>query len=214
MSRVAPREVSMELGSSSTRVALALALVAGCTLSTSVARGQAGELDSIYVSPALPTTADAIVMHVITLCTNPFPDGPVVFGHTITLQATFLFPPCAAILPPQYDTAFPLPHLEAGVYTVQAIGGDVNLPGTGAIVYTTTFTVAEPASLRLIGDKFEVKILHGAVVANGTVVGGESVPSVRLSDGAGFFWFYDSANPEVTVKLLDARGLNGHFWFF
>jgi hypothetical protein len=35
-----------------------------------------------------------------------------------------------------------------------------------------------------------------------------------LGDQSGVFWFYDPANPELLVKVLDGRGVNGHFWVF
>ncbi len=38
--------------------------------------------------------------------------------------------------------------------------------------------------------------------------------AVALSADTGYFWFFDSANVEVVLKVLDGRGLNGHFWTF
>ncbi|HEX5760548.1 MAG TPA: cellulase family glycosylhydrolase [Thermoanaerobaculia bacterium] len=38
--------------------------------------------------------------------------------------------------------------------------------------------------------------------------------AVRDTDGSGFFWFFDAANFELVVKVLDARGLNGRWWVF
>lgn len=37
---------------------------------------------------------------------------------------------------------------------------------------------------------------------------------VPFSDQAATFWFFDPKNPEVTVKVLDGRPVNGHFWVF
>ena len=31
---------------------------------------------------------------------------------------------------------------------------------------------------------------------------------------SGFFWFFNDANIELVVKILDARPVNGHFWVF
>jgi hypothetical protein len=33
-------------------------------------------------------------------------------------------------------------------------------------------------------------------------------------DSSGFFWFFTRDNIELVVKALDARAVNGHFWFF
>jgi len=37
---------------------------------------------------------------------------------------------------------------------------------------------------------------------------------VALSDDTGYFWFFDSANVEVVVKVLDGCAINGHRWVF
>ena len=35
-----------------------------------------------------------------------------------------------------------------------------------------------------------------------------------FTDQAGFFWFFDPANLELVVKLLDGRAINDRFWVF
>jgi len=35
-----------------------------------------------------------------------------------------------------------------------------------------------------------------------------------LTPDTGYFWFFDSANVELVVKVLDGRAINGHFWVF
>ena len=35
-----------------------------------------------------------------------------------------------------------------------------------------------------------------------------------LLEDTGYFWFFDSDNAELMVKVLDGRDLNGHFWVF
>ena len=35
-----------------------------------------------------------------------------------------------------------------------------------------------------------------------------------LTDETGTFWFFDSSNVELLVKVLDGRPLNGHHWVF
>lgn len=37
---------------------------------------------------------------------------------------------------------------------------------------------------------------------------------VALTGEAGYFWFFDPGNTEVTVKILDGRAVNGHWWVF
>jgi hypothetical protein len=38
--------------------------------------------------------------------------------------------------------------------------------------------------------------------------------SVPLSGDTGYFWFFNSSNLELVIKILDGRGLNGRFWVF
>jgi ELWxxDGT repeat protein len=38
--------------------------------------------------------------------------------------------------------------------------------------------------------------------------------AVALTADTGYFWFFDAANVEVILKVLDGRGLNGHHWVF
>jgi hypothetical protein len=37
---------------------------------------------------------------------------------------------------------------------------------------------------------------------------------VSEGDQTGAFWFFDPANLELLVKVIDGRALTGHFWFF
>ena len=38
--------------------------------------------------------------------------------------------------------------------------------------------------------------------------------AIGLTADTGYFWFFNSANVELVVKVLDARGVDGHFWVF
>jgi len=38
--------------------------------------------------------------------------------------------------------------------------------------------------------------------------------AVALTADTGYFWFFDAANVEVILKVLDGRGLNDHHWVF
>ena len=46
----------------------------------------------------------------------------------------------------------------------------------------------------------------GAITGNGT--------ARTLTADTGFFWFFNSANVELVVKILDGRSINGNFWVF
>jgi hypothetical protein len=36
----------------------------------------------------------------------------------------------------------------------------------------------------------------------------------RLTGDTGYFWFFDSSNLEIVIKILDGCALNGHHWVF
>ncbi len=296
-----------------------LLLAGGLVLAGSLpVLAQVGELQSMAVTPAAPTADDAVVLHAITNCSNPFSGAPTIAAGTITLDTSYLglFPPCAAGLPP-FEVSYELGVLTAGTYTVEVIGNGgagsgtvvaslvfevspghqggvsaphpalhlspssptrldhvivhasidsdpVNLglypqfvvsragnrfdistvgvrispvppgpyaanldlgklpPGVYQVVLavggseaTASFAVSEPAKgLLLDGGAFEVKVLRGAVLDGGAIVGGQDAAAVQVSDQSGYFWFFASSNMEITVKLLDGHAVNGHFWLF
>ncbi|HSG40107.1 MAG TPA: hypothetical protein VLE27_10760, partial [Thermoanaerobaculia bacterium] len=42
----------------------------------------------------------------------------------------------------------------------------------------------------------------------------QTAQAVPLTSDTGYFWFTSADNVEVIVKVLDGRGLNGHFWVY
>jgi ELWxxDGT repeat protein len=64
-------------------------------------------------------------------------------------------------------------------------------------------------ALCLSGGRFKVEISWRDFAGNGGT--GHAVP---LSADTGYFWFFDAANVETIVKVLDGRAANGHFWVF
>jgi hypothetical protein len=73
--------------------------------------------------------------------------------------------------------------------------------------------VPGPHTLCLAGDRFAVEVDWRNQHAGGTTGRGGAVPSLA-SDRTGFFWFFNPANLEQVVKVLDGTAINGHFWFF
>jgi hypothetical protein len=37
---------------------------------------------------------------------------------------------------------------------------------------------------------------------------------MALTGETGYFWFFSDGNVETVLKVIDGRGLNGHFWVF
>jgi hypothetical protein len=65
-----------------------------------------------------------------------------------------------------------------------------------------------PRALCLLASRFQVRARWSSGAAAGF---GTAVPQ---SDQTGTFWFFDPANVELIVKVLDGRALTGHFWVF
>lgn len=72
----------------------------------------------------------------------------------------------------------------------------------------TTACVAGGNTLCLQNGRFKVT----ATWQTGTA-GGEA-GAVTLTSDTGYFWFFDPANVEVTLKVLDGCALNQNFWVF
>ncbi|HKD18838.1 MAG TPA: sialidase family protein [Thermoanaerobaculia bacterium] len=67
---------------------------------------------------------------------------------------------------------------------------------------------ADAGTLCLNGGRFRVQATFRTNKI-GSRGDGQSVP---ISDFAGGFWFFDAANVELVVKVLDGTAENGHFW--
>jgi len=66
-----------------------------------------------------------------------------------------------------------------------------------------------PETLCLLSSRFQVTShwrLRSGTVGVGT--------AVSEGDQTGAYWFFDPANLELLVKVIDGRALTGHFWFF
>lgn len=57
------------------------------------------------------------------------------------------------------------------------------------------------------GDRFSVEVSYDATAL--------PAPAVPMSSAAtGYFWFDDARYPQLYVRILDGRALNGHWWVF
>jgi hypothetical protein len=68
-----------------------------------------------------------------------------------------------------------------------------------------------------IVDPHPVNIVHLAATARLTdplLGAARDASAVQSTPSSGYFWFFDPDNVEVTVKILDGRPVNGHFWIF
>jgi hypothetical protein len=156
---------------------------------------------TVMVSPALPTTQDAIVLQASFAC-NPI-DPPTIDGQTFTLNVTGPLRPCGP--GPYPPTSFPLPPLPEGSYTVV---WTVNGSPLGE---TTVFQVTSPnTSLFLQSGRFLVT----ATFTDPATGAQKTAQAVQLSDESGYFWFFGSTNTELSLKLLNGQVINGRSWLF
>jgi hypothetical protein len=81
---------------------------------------------------------------------------------------------------------------------------------TLACANTPPPTSCTPSSgaLCLSGGRFRVQASYATTAGSGQATG------VALTSDTGYFWFFNSSNVEVVVKVLDGRGVNGKFWVF
>ncbi|HEX4953833.1 MAG TPA: hypothetical protein VF017_10615 [Thermoanaerobaculia bacterium] len=180
-------------------VAAGLALA----LATPAARGA---IDEVSITPAEPTPRDVIHFRVTgdpTLC---FLDqfGPYLAEGEIYLYAFytggFITCPGPGVLHYEGDLG-PLP---AGTYPVT-----IQIEGAGEAIHRT-IEVRDRSPLDLHAGRFQVQLFYAPPAGDG----GVEASAVRLTDQSGYFWFFDRENIEVTVKILDGRGINGRFWLF
>jgi YVTN family beta-propeller protein len=111
----------------------------------------------------------------------------------------------AATLPPPAEPS------AATVAAAAAGGGSTTLGGRrSATAGPAVGCAPSPTTLCLLGDRFRVE----AAWRNPRDGTGGPARALPLLDGTGFFSFFDRGNPEVAVKVVDGRRMNGSFWLF
>jgi hypothetical protein len=89
------------------------------------------------------------------------------------------------------------------------VRAELEPPGLAAIDSAPAGCGGGAEDLCLLGGRFRVEVAWVNHRAGGTTGSGTAVP---VSDKSGHFWFFDAANYELLVKMLDGRPVNGHFW--
>jgi hypothetical protein len=156
------------------------------------------------VTPRLPTSADQIGIVVLfhNLC---FILDHSIEGNTIHLQNVDF----CGVPPGGCGDYLTLPPLMVGPLP---IGNYViSLEDGGSVVDTQSFIVSAPVNaLVLQASRFSVGVAWS--YPDGRP--GGAAQAVRVTDTSGYFWFFDSSDLEVTVKMLDGALINGRFWLF
>lgn len=180
-------------------------LAAAVFLSASSA---AAQNEVFTVEPRKPSTLERVrVTAGVWSSHNPDVRFERVNGHRIEFSATY------------FDIQFPhqdlvtatveLGPLPAGIY--QAVIQYRGLP----LAVTHTFEVTAPDPVLVLHEKRSDVRSFGVTVdwkaPSGQTGQGIAVP---LTNESGYFWFFDPGNAEVTIKILDGRPVNGHWWVF
>jgi len=84
------------------------------------------------------------------------------------------------------------------------------LEGSRVAARRLTLSCGTAVGLCLNGNRFRAEVAW-KVPATGQQGAGTPLP---LSEDTGAFWFFNAANVELFVKVLDGRALNGHYWVF
>jgi ELWxxDGT repeat protein len=117
------------------------------------------------------------------------------------------------------DTAsLPGSGATAAAWSGTTRGGSLALPtgsadgidGVVAAAHPAQACVPDAETLCLLDGRFRVRVDWQDQHNDGAGSGG----AIPFTDISGFFWFFTPDNVELVVKALDARVIDGHFWFF
>lgn len=176
----------------------------------------------IVVSPVAPTTSDRpsviILGDLSESCTlTPYFGFFELDGFDLLFDGKAAPVPCPD--PSPWSRELELPALAAGTYQVRVEINDQPYA-------STSFTV-EPAAREMViapngvdyfGTYFRATVdfaLPDDPAQGAPTRPASASPLTRsLTPNGGYFWFFSPENPEVTLKILDGRTVNGHYWLF
>ena len=93
--------------------------------------------------------------------------------------------------------------------TVQVTGDGTNTVGQNA--GAAGFTVFDPTTLAVGTDgRYQIQVTWASAQEHKSGTG----TAVTLTSDSGYFWFFNPANIEVIVKVLDACNVDGFTWVF
>lgn len=184
---------------------LAILLFAGLA---APALAQVPVIDGVLVEPADPTPQDDIELVVFG---RQSPECRFVLGNPTLLPDSSIFriqasdPACDTPATEAFETRLPLGKAAAGFYEIQVRRGGQNL------AWQEQFQVIDPSpSVFLHGEQFQA-LVEWSNPRNGSHGFGYAR---RLTAESATFWFFDPANVELTLKVLDGQAVNTHWWVF
>jgi hypothetical protein len=163
-------------------------------------------LAGVLIEPRHPTPSDPIRITVTGegQCYNLDP-----VYHEATGSVVVEMEPQSCVAAPLYfpqRATFEIGPLPAGQHFVEIPVGD-DAPD---LIWRELFEVGEDTTRLDLGEDFQVRV-HWSIPGNGSSGPGHAVPLARDS---GAFWFFSPDNLEITIKVLDGRAINGHWWVF
>jgi hypothetical protein len=177
------------------------------------ARGQNGDLP--WTVTASPVDSQSVAVHLSGSWIGCAPHDPqfMVVGNQIeVLLIASNINECLCIpLHTSTNETVLVTGLSPGPHDVRAAmmdcGAEVLLGTTSVVVEACTPTAH---TLCLNDHRFAVTASYTSV-PQGLPVQATAVP---LTADTGYFWFFDPANVELVVKVLDGCAVNGHAWVF
>jgi hypothetical protein len=159
-------------------------------------------LNTRVAAPGDPVVATA--SYLFTGCDFVDVLGTRVEGNRVLVDAVIvpIVVTCIPIPAQVNHESIVLPSLPVGNYTVE-------LAVEGTRGDSVPLQIRERTELLLRDLRFKVEVTWDDPRA-GTGQG----KAVPLTEESGGFWFFDDENLEVTVKILDGRAVNDHFWVF
>src|SRR6266498_1602524 len=176
---------------------------------TNVDSGSLGSGDTLYVDWAVANNGSAAT--VARLTTDLYVDG--------VLRNSWYTDPTLSSNYDAYVEDYSIGSLAAGSHTIRLKADSGNAIAESDETdneYTRTITVggggsscvANSATLCLNGGRFRVQVGYQASSGSGA---GQAVP---LTGDTGYFWFFNSNNVELVIKVLDGRAVNNRYWVF
>ena len=97
-----------------------------------------------------------------------------------------------------------------------AVGAALGTPATGTVSITDDDSGGDPftcveddETLCLTGDRFQVRVTFAT--SQGDTGNGQTV---ELTPDTGYLWFFNEANVEMVIKILNACSFADRFWVF
>jgi hypothetical protein len=135
-------------------------------------------------------------------CSGPPPPGPIVQTPEVTAVGTWN----------DSSTTFTNSFAKSGelnAVLAPETGGRLQANVDDVVIAPGAVTCTpDPHTLCLLASRFRIAVTFET--DNGNPTNAQAVP---IGD-SGYFWFFNAANVEAFVKMIDGCGLGGHFWFF